>query len=387
MIELDIATVSVMTAVVVITAGILFIVETALREDDAVGRIWSIAFLCGILAAISYAVWAFSPQTWGAVVIGNAAFVATSGFMWLGCRRFSNRSVGWAEAAVLVITLAAGAAVLIEGADGGGWAGTEIMFLGLILFPAAAALETLRGAFSGIRSSIALAMVFAIQSLYYLARLVVLLTAGPESETFLVWWGMIPTSILTIVLTIVVVVTASVLRAERAGLRGRRWLAAPGITFSGVLEPIWFERFLDDAVQRGASRDELVAVISTRIDDLDLMTTAFGESETESVRAAWNDAVRLHAPTQTWIGDDGTAGIVLCTVVESEDDARRLGAGLYRAIYSEIDGVEASVIPVVGIGVALSDRADRDARGLIDAARAAAAEAAVSDDIGVVVAR
>ena len=79
--------------------------------------------------------------------------------------------------------------------------------------------------------------------------LVVLLTAGPESETFLVWWGMIPTSILTIVLTIVVVVTASVLRAERAGLRGRRWLAAPGITFSGVLEPIWFERFLDE--QRG----------------------------------------------------------------------------------------------------------------------------------------
>ena len=41
--ELEIATVSVMTAVVVVTAGILFIVETVLREDDAVGRTWSIA--------------------------------------------------------------------------------------------------------------------------------------------------------------------------------------------------------------------------------------------------------------------------------------------------------------------------------------------------------
>ena len=385
--ELEIATVSVMTAVVVVTAGILFIVETVLREDDAVGRTWSIAFVSGILAAVAYAVWAFAPQTWGAVAVGNAAFVASAGFMWLGCRRFSNRRVGWAEAAVVVITLAAGAAVVVRGPDGGGWAGAEVMFFGLFLLPGAAAWEIARGSLAGIKTAAALTVVFGIESLFYLARLFVLLFAGPESETFTVWWGTVPTSILTIVLTIVVVVTASVLRAERAGLRGRRTLANPRVTFTGVLEPIWFERFLADAVERGISRDELVAVISTRIDDLPMMSTAFGASEAESVRTAWHDAVRLHAPTQTWIGDDGAGGLVLSTVVESEADARRLAAGLHRAIYDELNGVEASVIPVLGVGIALSDRAHSDASSLIEAARAAASEAAISDDTSIVVAR
>lgn len=385
--ELDIATVSVMTAIVVITAGILFIVETTLREDDAVGRIWSIAFLAGILASVAYAVWSFAPQTWGAVAVGNAAFVASSGFMWLGCRRFSDRTVGWAEAVVIVITFAAAAAVVVRGPDGGGWAGAEVMFIGLAVLPAAAAWETLRGSFTGIRTSIALAVVFSVQSVYYLGRLLVLLIAGPESEMFTVWWGTIPTSVLTIVLTIVVVVVASVLRAERSGLRGRRRLAAPGIAFTGVLEPIWFERFLADAVERADPRGETVAVISTRVDDLALVTTAFGASEAENLRAAWYDAVRLHAPTQTWIGDDGAGGVMLSAVVESEADARRLGATLHRAVYDGLSGVEASVIPVLGVGVALSDGSAKDARSLIDSARGAAAEAAISDDTSVVVAR
>src|SRR5690606_32028801 len=157
MMGLDIATVSAMTAVVVITAGIVFILETVFREDDSVSRIWSLGFLAGILASVSYTIWAVAPDSWGAVAIGNAAFVASAGFMWLGCRRFNNRAQGWAEIAVGVFTVAAGVAVVVEGSGGGSWAGAEVMFLALCVLPAASALETARGGFSGIRTSVGLA--------------------------------------------------------------------------------------------------------------------------------------------------------------------------------------------------------------------------------------
>lgn len=387
MMGLDIATVSAMTAVVVITAGIVFILETVFREDDSVSRIWSLGFLAGILASVSYTIWAVAPDSWGAVAIGNAAFVASAGFMWLGCRRFNNRSQGWAEIAVGVFTVAAGVAVVVEGPGGGAWAGAEVMFLALCVLPAASALETARGGFSGIRTSVGLAAVFGIQALYYLARLAVALFAGRQSEAFTVWWGTVPTSILTVVLTLVVVVIASVLRAERAGLRGRRTLAAPGVRFSGVLEPRWFERFVQDALERAAAREgeELLAVASTRIDDLSQVATAFGAGEAEDLRTAWHAAVRRHAPTQAWIGDDGYGGIAVSTVVESEAEARRLATALHRGILVALRDVDGSVVPVIGVGVALSDSTGPEASALVTAARAAAADAALSEDSTVVV--
>ncbi|WP_426182396.1 hypothetical protein [Microbacterium sp. TWP3-1-2b2] len=384
--EMDILSVSAMTAVVVIVAGVVFILETLFREDDIVSRLWSIGFLSGILASVSYVIWAFTPDAWGAVAIGNAAFVSSSGFMWLGCRSFNNRTLGWAGIVVAAFTVTAGVAVLLEGPQGGSWAGAEIMFLALCLLPAAAASEMVRGSLVGIRTSISLAVVFGAQAIYYLARLIVLLATGRDGETFTQWWGTIPTSVLTITLTVVAVVITSLLRAERTGLRGRRTLTAPGTSFSGVLEPRWFERFAADAIERGAPRAEILAVISTRIDDLPQVVTAFGASEAEDLRTAWYRAVRLYAPTQAWIGDDGSGGIAISTVVESEADARRLAASLHSAIYDALDAVEGSVLPVLGVGVALSDVELHDAGSLISRARAAAAEAALSEDSSVVVA-
>lgn len=383
--DLDMVTVSVMTAVVVVTAGVAFIVETVLREDDAAGRIWSIGFLSGILSTVSYAVWAYDPELWGAVAVGNAAFVATTGFLWLGCRRFNGRSAGWAEAVVAVLTVATGLAVVIAGPDGGGWAGAPVMFFALFLLPTAAAWETVHGSIAGNRTSLGLTVVFSIQALYYLGRLIVLLTFGAESDTFTEWWGTLPTSILTIVLTLVVVIIASVMRAERVGFRGRRRPDSPRVLFSGVLEPDWFQRFVDDGIERAESRGEIVAVIATRIDDLALVGTAFGSSEADVLREAWYQAVRLHAPTQGLIGDDGHSGIVVSAVVDSEADARRLAARLHRAIYDALHDVEASVIPVLGVGVTLNDSAAADAASLVEAARAAAGRSALSDDTSVIV--
>ncbi len=67
----DLASVLVMTALVVNVSGILFIVETLLRRDEGAGRVWALAFLAGMLTTLSYIVWVQSPGAWWAVAVGN----------------------------------------------------------------------------------------------------------------------------------------------------------------------------------------------------------------------------------------------------------------------------------------------------------------------------
>ena len=84
MLELDLFSVLVATAVVVNVSGVLFIVETMLRRDEGAGRIWALAFLGGMLTTLAYIIWVQSPEAaWWAVAVGNAAFVTGTGCMWL----------------------------------------------------------------------------------------------------------------------------------------------------------------------------------------------------------------------------------------------------------------------------------------------------------------
>ncbi|WP_460794996.1 diguanylate cyclase domain-containing protein [Microbacterium sp. GXF0217] len=384
--EFDLVTVSALTSLVVVVAGVVFIAETLLREDDIVSRLWSLAFLSGILTSLAYMIWALAPQTWWAVAIGNAAFVASGGFMWLGCRAFNDRAIGWPLGVVGFLTAAACVTVIIEGPDGGAWAGANVMFVSLFVLPGAAAIEALRGQLGRIKTTLGFTLVLGMQSLYYLGRTIVSLVFGTDSDVFTTWWGTVSTSIVTITLMVVAVVVASVLRAERAGLRGRETLTAPVLTGGAVLEARSFQRFLRDAVRRAQLHGERIGVISVRIDDLDQVSTAFGAEEADELRSAWREAMRTSVPTQAWIGDDGAGGLVVSSVVADATGARRIAKRLRRGVHEALEAVHGSVIPVIGVGVVMSDASDRGPADLVLAARAAAAEAAISEDSSVVVA-
>ena len=114
---LDLASVLIMTALVVNVSGVLFIVETLLRRDEGAGRIWSIAFLSAMLTTLAYTVWVQS-DVWWAIAVGNAAFVAGTGCMWLGCRRFNGRRMRWSSILVAAAVVAAALGVAFEGDDG-----------------------------------------------------------------------------------------------------------------------------------------------------------------------------------------------------------------------------------------------------------------------------
>ncbi|MFT4229048.1 MAG: hypothetical protein QM602_02030 [Microbacterium sp.] len=383
--NLDPQTNFVLTALVVITGGVVFILETLVRRDEGAGRVWAIGFLAGMLTTLAYTVWALGDLSWWAAAVGNGSFVASTGFMWLGCRRYNGRNIQPTGIAVVVVALAAYFAVLAPGPTGGDWAGSAVMFAGLVVFAALGCVEALRGEMGGQRTSWGLSFVLGVESLFYLARLFAFLTLGPDSELFRRWLGTEVSCFISIPLTIVALVVTSVLRAGRADLRGFARRTTDSLGSDGILPHRTYIAMLNEIVSRAQWRQELVAVIAVRIEDLEQISTAFGSEVARSVRDAWRAGVRRYPPAGAIAGEDGLSGLLLCITAESPSEARRQAALVYRGVFEDLGAVAGGVIPVVGVGVALTSTFGYDAEQLVRGAREAAEQATLSVESSVLV--
>lgn len=383
---LDLASVVIMTALVVNVSGILFIVETLLRRDEGAGRIWALGFLAAMLTTLAYTMWAQSDGAWWAVAVGNGAFVAGTGCMWLGCRAFNGRRMDWPASLVAGGVLAAAVAVAVEGPDGGDWAGAVWMFVGLLAFAAAGAVECLRGALREARTAWVLGAVLGFQALYYVSRTTAFLTSGPDSALFQNAFGTIPTSFLTVVLTIVAVVSTSVLRASRAPMRGYLRRSAVGVPKDGILPGDSFADALANLCERAAWRGEIVGVTAVRIDDLEQISTAFGSEVARAVTDTWRTGVRRHAPTNALVAEDGETGLFVGAVLDTAIEARRQAGAIYRGLFDDLGKVGGGVIPVVGVGIALSEAVGYEPGALMRVARETASRASSSVETSVLMA-
>jgi hypothetical protein len=391
MLTLDLFSVLVMTAVVVNVSGILFIVETLLRRDEGAGRIWALAFLAAMLTTLAYVIWVQSPDAWWAIAVGNGAFVAGTGCLWLGCRRFNGRRMAWSSIVVAAAVAGAVTAVFVAGPTAGDWAGALWMFIPLLAFAGAGAIECLRGELRDSRTAWVLSAVFAFQSLFYLSRTTAFLTSGPDSALFRDAFGTITTSFVTVTLTIVAVVVTSVLRASRAPMRGHLRPAGYGTARDGIVAQDVWNGAMTELCERAARREELVAVTAVRIDDLEQISTAFGSDVARAVTETWRAGVRRHAPSNAIVAEDGPTGLLVGGLVESPREARRQAAVIYRGLFDDLgeggatSGAAGGVIPVVGVGVALSDTVGYGPEELDAVARDAATRAATNVDTSVLI--
>lgn len=384
--NLDLPSVMVITALVVNVSGVIFILETLLRRDEGAGRIWSLGFLGAMLTTLSYLAWVRFDDAWWAVAVGNAAFVAGTGCMWLGCRRFNGRAMRWPSLLVAAAVIAAATSVVAEGADGGDWAGALWMFVALLLFAGLGAAECLQGALGRSRTAWALSAVLALQSLFYVARTIAFVTVGPESAVFQAVFGTITVSFLTVILTIVAVVVTSLLRATRAPMRGYLRQPVPDGPTDGFVTREEFARALSALCVRAAARGEPVAAIAVCVDDLEQISTAFGTEVAAAVADTWRTGVSRHAPANAIVGEDGANGLILALSVGSAEEARRHANGVHRGLFDDLSGVGGGVIPVIGVGVAVSDASGPQPDDLVRDARDAATRAATSIESSVRVA-
>ncbi|MEL5990875.1 hypothetical protein ACOKGD_14605 [Microbacterium phosphatis] len=368
---LDPYTLSLATTLVVLTSGVVFLLETVVRRGSAPGRFWAASFLAGILTALCYTAWTLRPEVWLAVAVGNAAFVAQMGLMWLGCRICSRPLSRGARFAVVAGALAAFGAAALEH-EVGTWAGAGMMLAGIGVFAALGAVETRRGLLRDEFAAWGLTFVLGAAALYYAARTVAFLVAGPGSAPFADWFGTAMTSLVTIALTIVGAVTTSVLRASFDDRSSRRsGLAAAE---DAVLLPAeTLLAALDDVTTRAERTQEPIALIALRVAGVDELGAAFGQAAAERIDETWRAAVHRNAPPTTLVGelDGSTAGVLMRAA--SRSDAARPAEALRQCLLDDLVALPDGVLPDIGVGIALSRDVGYDARALRDAACDAAA--------------
>ena len=158
-----------------------------------------------------------------------------------------------------------------------------------------------------------------------------------------------------------------------------------GIAQDGILAEDDFAALMRDMSERASYRSELVGVIAVRIDDLEQITTAFGSDVGRSVTDTWRTGVRRHAPSNALVADDGPTGLLVGVLVGSPQEARRVAGVIYRGLFEDLGQVGGGVIPVVGVGVGLSDASGYDAPALVRVARVAATRAAETVETSVLV--
>ncbi|WP_111720178.1 diguanylate cyclase [Homoserinimonas sp. OAct 916] len=369
--QLDTWTLALSSTIAVVLAATMYIVGTLAYKDNNTGRIWSVAYMAGMLTTLSFVTYSLQPDAWWTGGVGNGAMVIGAGLFWSGCRVRNERRPLYA----LVVTagiITAGAAWL-QGPAGGDWAGGEFYFVGVALFAAAAAIEVMRDSQQREVGAVTLTVVFWVQSAFYLLRLLGLTLVGEESTFFLETVGSNTTAIMAMVLIPVLATTMSTMRTERvqAGTAIFHDYGRTGYTEQGVLHANSFRLVVRDWLERCRYHGVPLILLHINLDNLAEINTAFGRTHGNQVLVQYISFMRRFGPPHSDIGEAGTGRLVMATPMASPDDAVTaviaLQAKLLEAPVPELAGLR----PTISVGIAFSEHFGYDLQRMSSAARAA----------------
>ncbi|MGA1835754.1 GGDEF domain-containing protein [Herbiconiux sp. 11R-BC] len=350
---LDQPTLLLVSGLVIILCGISFILNTAMRRNDASGRLWSISFIAGMLTALSFSVWGVAPHLWWVLMVGNAAYVISIGAIWAGSRVFNGRrSHIW-------IPLAAGVVVAIltgvEGPDSGVWTGSTGLFIGIAVFAGLGGAETMRSRMRRNLNARILSFCLWIVCAYYVLRSSIFVTLGPDSNVFVTYFGSSNTTILTILLVLVGCISMSILQAERSGARALGDVTVGVHSVVGVLSAASFMQQWADWVERASFHGDRLAMISMDVDNLPQMNTAFGRTFGDAAIRSVAQIVRHYAPTTSLLGHTGAGRFVIVVVTSNAADAEQLAIRLQTALVDEPIDPQQSLRATASFGVVDTD--------------------------------
>jgi diguanylate cyclase (GGDEF) domain len=364
---LDLTTLLIVSAVIITLIGILFVVDSFSRQDDPVGRTWSLAYLAGMISTFSYLASGMYPSLWWGIAIGNGAVVLSSGSVWAGARRFNQRrSLLWvALAAALLTALITGLTV----PTGGVWSGSQVMIASTAVFGIMGGVECFRRPMLSYRNGRFLAIVALVAGVYYAIRLVAFLRWGPQSATFTAVAG---TAISTLVVLIFVTGGAFAMVALR-GEESRRSLFAsesenPGNEAAGRAE---FDAIVSGMLEAASAAGRPAAVVVADIDEVSTLNAAFGRAYGDRVLNRFVELLRSQLPFGTALTH--VAGNRFVFALDgSADDAVGLAEGIREALLdAPLVADQAGVRVTASFGVAGSDRSGYRLDGLRTAATAA----------------
>lgn len=378
--NIDVLTLQIAAALVIVVSTVMYLLDTLMLKDGLPGRLWASAYLSGTFSAVCYLAWLLLPDAFVAVAVGNGAFVAATGFIWLGSVAFNGRAMRIPSITMAATVLLVVASALAAGPGGGDWAGALPLFLGNALFAILGTVETRRGAIGRRWSASGLTAILAVEALWFLSRAAVFVVLGPDSELFRSWFDTRVSAFLTMTLVIAAVTVTSVLRANESTLRGAPNVQRLSVDVNGVLYRESFRAALAIICARAERAGEGLCVIGIRIDDLKRVAVAFGPEDAEAIASEMRASVRRHAPTMALVGEADTTGLAVAFTTGPTTDVGRAARVLHERVVGDLSRVGSSLVPVVGVGVALSADHGYDSLALTVRADEAAARAAATGE-------
>jgi diguanylate cyclase (GGDEF)-like protein len=299
-ISLDVSTLYIVSAMVISLTGILFIVDAYSRRDDIVGRVWSLAYIAGVVTTFAYLASSLYDTIWWGVGLGNGTVVFSVAAVWSGARLFNGKRslllVGGAASVFVMLS------AIVMGPDGGIWAGGGFMIAGMCLFGLLGGIECLRGSLWRYRNARFLGTVTMIAGAYYGVRLIFFVSQGPNSAFFSRFLGTGVTSLIVIVFVVGGAFAMVALRGEESAQTYSSRTENDGL--SGTIDSQTFADIASDIIAEGHKSGRPTAFVAADIDDIGMMNAAFGRSFGDDVLERFVHVLRTTLP----------AGSPLCRV-------------------------------------------------------------------------
>jgi diguanylate cyclase (GGDEF)-like protein len=333
----DLATVAAVSGLIVVLCGVSFILNTILRRNDQVGRLWSVAFVSGILQTLAYTIESLRPAAWWADAVGNGAFVLIFGMLWAGYRAANARRSLYPVPIVVACLVAL--VVLVQGPAGGPWAGASETFAAAAVFAALGFSETLRGWLARSLNARIVGIASLVVAVYYAARSVLVLLLGPGDPVFDAGFGSVTATLLNLCLVVIGTLALSTIQSERFRRPG---LDTPSESEAdGLVGAAQFRSLAEVWLRRAVREQQTLALVLVELANIDEINLAFG-------RGPGDNAIRLmgrlaidEAPTAALVGRLNRQRFALLFPMADEEDARAVADRINRgALNSSIDDAD-----------------------------------------------
>ena len=320
--HLDTTTLLVLNGVVIALCGVSFILNTAFKRNDSVGRIWSLAFIAGMMVTITRGTSENGQMIWWAIVVANVTLAIAVGSVWAGLRRHNDRSRGFWM--IIIIGLVVLAATLWHGEAAGMWAGAAELWFALAALCAAGAVEAVRGRLRRNLSGRILAVALCVAAITAAARAIVFIVDGPNGAVFLTYFNTANAAAISLCLVVLITISASTLRGEQASDRAVGDLTDGIHSAAGVLSAAAFAQAATDHLARASTAGAGLALIEADVDNLPEINVAFGRVAGDEAIARFTVKLRSSAPVLSLIGHRASGRFLVLAGAASAAEARAL---------------------------------------------------------------
>lgn len=376
---LDATTLFVVGGLVILVCGISFLLETLLRRNDAVGRLWSVFFLSTMFSVFAYLVVSFHTANWWATAAGNGAYVAAIGLIWSGARRANGR--GSLLAVPVLIGAAVAVASLIPGAAGGFWAGSFEMFLGIGVVGLLGAFEFSRGSLSRLLAARVLTVLLGGMGLYYVGRAIAFVTLGPEHPVFTDYFGTAVSTLIEICFAVIGTIMLASVQGDRFTELGEHDAEVGArLRIDGILGATAFRELAETWLLRSIRERTILVLLVVEVADLEAINTAFGRAAGDAAIRATGRIALTNASTASLVGHLSPRRFALLLELPTKDSveaiAGRIGDSVLGAVIDDQDRFRASTFCGIATTRTSGARYADLLEAAVDAATVAARDAA-----------